>query len=324
MIFHKIALLPFFALTNWRHLLVRRSIGCIFAEMALGRVLFTGRSEIDQLFQIFSLLGTPKSDTWAGFEVLPHANQGAAFPHWPRSRLADLFAASSSSSSPEATMVNNCGRESSSSCGSCSSNSSFGGGESLNSRESLDKDEVADDQALKFGLCPDGIDLLTSLLACNPSQRPTADQALNHPYFTAAAAPNVAADADSDAAGGAQTQCGTAQSPARAAGTQPRDIGLSSGSSHRTSWGGPRSTSEEALDHLAISLRLEEEGSGDRSNEGDNRTAMQDANDREAQWQHPASSRASLPTHLKLPATLLTGFEFALEVIANVQALRII
>ena len=35
------------------------SIGCIFGEMLLGKPLFPGISEIDQLFQIFSTLGTP-------------------------------------------------------------------------------------------------------------------------------------------------------------------------------------------------------------------------------------------------------------------------
>ena len=35
------------------------SAGCIFSEMALGRPLFPGICEIDQLFQIFSTLGTP-------------------------------------------------------------------------------------------------------------------------------------------------------------------------------------------------------------------------------------------------------------------------
>ena len=35
------------------------SIGCVLAEIATSNVLFEGDSEIEQLFKIFSLLGTP-------------------------------------------------------------------------------------------------------------------------------------------------------------------------------------------------------------------------------------------------------------------------
>ena len=35
------------------------SIGCIFAEMILGKPLFPGMSEVNQLFKIFAMLGTP-------------------------------------------------------------------------------------------------------------------------------------------------------------------------------------------------------------------------------------------------------------------------
>jgi len=38
------------------------SVGCVFAELLIGRVLFEGTSEIDQLFQIFKVLGTPTDE----------------------------------------------------------------------------------------------------------------------------------------------------------------------------------------------------------------------------------------------------------------------
>lgn len=37
------------------------SLACIFAEIILGKALFPGDSEIDQLFCIFKILGTPNS-----------------------------------------------------------------------------------------------------------------------------------------------------------------------------------------------------------------------------------------------------------------------
>lgn len=66
--------------TEYSHAVDIWSVGCVFAEMVLGRPLFTGSSEIDQLFQLFSTLGTPKEDNWPGFTKLP--NYGFAFPNW--------------------------------------------------------------------------------------------------------------------------------------------------------------------------------------------------------------------------------------------------
>lgn len=65
------------------------SVGCIFAEMAQGKPLFTGISEIDQLFQIFSKLSTPSPETWPGFTSLP--NYHFEFPNWRKRPLNRLF-----------------------------------------------------------------------------------------------------------------------------------------------------------------------------------------------------------------------------------------
>ncbi|ETO20021.1 hypothetical protein RFI_17195 [Reticulomyxa filosa] len=40
------------------------SVGCIFAEMLIGKALFPGISEKNQLIRIFQLLGTPKAESW--------------------------------------------------------------------------------------------------------------------------------------------------------------------------------------------------------------------------------------------------------------------
>ncbi|EPY32094.1 cyclin-dependent kinase [Strigomonas culicis] len=49
------------------------SVGCIFAELARGKVLFRGDSEIGQLFEIFQVLGTPSDveGSWPGVSSLP-------------------------------------------------------------------------------------------------------------------------------------------------------------------------------------------------------------------------------------------------------------
>ncbi|VVC41244.1 Protein kinase domain,Protein kinase-like domain,Serine/threonine-protein kinase, active [Cinara cedri] len=56
------------------------SIACIFAEMAEGKPLFRGDSEIDQLFHIFRILGTPNEGTWPGVSQLKDFKP--TFPQW--------------------------------------------------------------------------------------------------------------------------------------------------------------------------------------------------------------------------------------------------
>lgn len=46
------------------------SAGCILAELLLGKPLFTGKTEMDQLHLIFELLGTPTPQTWDGLNDL--------------------------------------------------------------------------------------------------------------------------------------------------------------------------------------------------------------------------------------------------------------
>lgn len=65
------------------------SVGCIIAEMAVGRPLFDGDSEIDTIFRIFKLLGTPDEDRWPGHTKLP--NMKTKFASWPPSSWAATF-----------------------------------------------------------------------------------------------------------------------------------------------------------------------------------------------------------------------------------------
>ncbi|KAL0586659.1 hypothetical protein ABG067_003647 [Albugo candida] len=60
------------------------SIGCIFAEMVNKQPLFPGDSEIDELFRIFRVLGTPDEVLWPGVSSYP--DYKTTFPKWrPRS-----------------------------------------------------------------------------------------------------------------------------------------------------------------------------------------------------------------------------------------------
>ncbi|CAL5024339.1 unnamed protein product [Urochloa decumbens] len=67
------------------------SVGCIFAEMVNQKPLFPGDSEIDELFKIFRILGTPNEETWPGVTSLP--DYKSTFPKWPSVDLATVVPA---------------------------------------------------------------------------------------------------------------------------------------------------------------------------------------------------------------------------------------
>ncbi|KAL8723508.1 MAG: hypothetical protein Q9225_000241 [Loekoesia sp. 1 TL-2023] len=58
------------------------SVGCIFAEMCTRKPLFPGDSEIDEIFKIFRLLGTPNDQDWPGVTSFPDFKP--SFPKWAR------------------------------------------------------------------------------------------------------------------------------------------------------------------------------------------------------------------------------------------------
>ncbi|KAF2670449.1 Pkinase-domain-containing protein [Microthyrium microscopicum] len=59
------------------------SVGCIFAEMCTRKPLFPGDSEIDEIFKIFKVLGTPNEAEWPGVTTLP--DYKPSFPKWEKS-----------------------------------------------------------------------------------------------------------------------------------------------------------------------------------------------------------------------------------------------
>jgi len=64
------------------------SIGCIFVEMFTRKPLFPGDSEIDQLFRIFRVLGTPTDETWPGVSSYPDFK--STFPKWTPTPLSKI------------------------------------------------------------------------------------------------------------------------------------------------------------------------------------------------------------------------------------------
>jgi len=67
------------------------SVGCVLGEIATGKPMFPGDSEIDQIFKIFQLLGTPADDAWEGVSKLP--DWQTRFPSWRRADMRSKYAA---------------------------------------------------------------------------------------------------------------------------------------------------------------------------------------------------------------------------------------
>ena len=65
------------------------STGCIIAEMITMQPLFPGDAEIDQLFKIFKVLGTPTEQNFPDCTQLPAYS--STFPKWAPKNLADVI-----------------------------------------------------------------------------------------------------------------------------------------------------------------------------------------------------------------------------------------
>ncbi|PXF44076.1 Cyclin-dependent kinase B2-2 [Gracilariopsis chorda] len=66
------------------------SVGCILAEMIIGKPLFSGDSELEQLLAIFRVLGTPTTSTWPNVN---HLVDWHAYPQWKPQKLHQVFKA---------------------------------------------------------------------------------------------------------------------------------------------------------------------------------------------------------------------------------------
>jgi serine/threonine protein kinase len=64
------------------------SVGCIFAELVTRTPLFPGDSEIDELYRVFRVLGTPTEATWPGVSTLP--DYTSTFPTWKGKELSEV------------------------------------------------------------------------------------------------------------------------------------------------------------------------------------------------------------------------------------------
>jgi cell division cycle 2-like len=122
------------------------SVGCTFGELIRREAIMPGQGELDQIDQIFSMVGVPTPESWPSFENLPNAGLFRWKPRLQKDLLLPkLFPIASPTS---------------------------GGSK----------------QAF---LDANGYDLLQRMLTCDPGQRITAKQALEHAYFTQGVQPTM-------------------------------------------------------------------------------------------------------------------------------------
>ncbi|KAJ2712789.1 serine/threonine protein kinase, CMGC, CDC2/CDK sub, partial [Coemansia spiralis] len=66
-------------------------IGCIFAEMLIGKPVFQGSTDLNQIDQVMRVCGSPNDTLWPGWRDLPDCRQVEGFGVYPR-RVRDEFA----------------------------------------------------------------------------------------------------------------------------------------------------------------------------------------------------------------------------------------
>ncbi|KAH8916746.1 cell division control protein [Atractiella rhizophila] len=65
------------------------SVGAIWAEMITGQAIFQGDSEIDQIFKIFRVWGTPTPEQWPALSIMP--DYKPSFPKFKGLEIEDLM-----------------------------------------------------------------------------------------------------------------------------------------------------------------------------------------------------------------------------------------
>lgn len=125
------------------------SAACVFLEMFTKKAIFPGEGgELSQLEKVYSILGVPTAEDWKGLVDLP----------W-----YELMHPVCSTSTPTSTTTSPTDR--------------------VPATSSSSKTRVFEQQYSPF-LSPEALKLVQAIFAWDPSERPTAEQVLEHPYFT--------------------------------------------------------------------------------------------------------------------------------------------
>lgn len=133
------------------------SVGCLLSEAATGKALFQSDSEIDHLFRVFRLIGTPNINTWP--EALVMKSFSPKFPVYPSISLAQVARGVCCGSAVDL--------------------------EALRKLASPDRLDVLQNMlGVAAVLGADGMLVVSRMLTCPPAGRAGADAILCSPFFT--------------------------------------------------------------------------------------------------------------------------------------------
>lgn len=129
------------------------AFGCLLAEMALNEPLFNGETEIEQLFRIFSMIGSPNTSSWT--TICDDDQYKLSFPRWETVYFPYIC------ESPDSAKF-----------------------KKLYNTLMPNREKVFHKlQALGNVLGPSGLDLLWNCLSLNPQLRTSANNLLHHNFF---------------------------------------------------------------------------------------------------------------------------------------------
>jgi len=132
------------------------SVGCLLAEAATGKALFQSDSEVDHLFRVFRMMGTPTAATWP--EAVCMKNFSPKFPVYPGFSLSQVISAVCHGSASDH--------------------------DDLLQRAQPDREDIAHNLMRAAAILgEDGMRALDSMLCMQPSLRAGADAALKSPFF---------------------------------------------------------------------------------------------------------------------------------------------
>jgi len=153
------------------------SVGCIFAELLTGKVLFDGEGEFQQINRIFALLGTPTEQEWPQYPKLPHGPN--KFP-WRimKRKIDDKFPTTKDEHNEKKTSETSDQKEKTENVEANSSTDA-----TCTDASGDTSTKTKSDEAKRFFThCT--VDLLKQLLTYDPAKRMSAEQALNHAFFS--------------------------------------------------------------------------------------------------------------------------------------------
>lgn len=138
------------------------SVGCIMAELMTGKTLFPGTDHIDQLHKIMTVCGTPDQEFMAKITSEDARNYLKTVPVMKKKSLKDVLASKLQSAAAS---------------------------DHHHHHHQQTGSAAAAGGAAAVHLNPEAIDLLTKMLDLDADRRPTATQALAHPYLSQYADP---------------------------------------------------------------------------------------------------------------------------------------